>query len=187
MGCKHQQTHQLALGDSQPGSAGSLAASTDSSPATSPLQFKPQLRHDAALAEQSSNDQPNGLRKSSEDYEDQAYQALLTGGLKKKKTIKQKGKAVAAHGGPLAAKPKASNKKVAAAVAAKPKAAVAAKPKAAVAAKPAKISAAPNAKRAPGCPRCRFTANGCSQCLCPTYSGKQTKKQWLKMQADKNK
>jgi hypothetical protein len=199
---KHQQLQppQMALGDAQDspplGNDSPPLSSAGSSTGDSPMVFKPQLRaaaitakialkpegsdaaHDAIAAGAAMAADPN--RVSSEDYEQLAFAASLAGDFKRKKGKgKGKGTGNAAKVQKATAKPQPKAKPVAAAapVAPKPMAKVAAKPKpmAKVAAKPV------------GCPRCRHTPKGCSQCTNPNYSGTQTKKEWLKKQAAKEK
>ena len=150
--------------------------------------FKPQLRVTAEAADLAIANQPVGSaapeRKDTEQFEQEAYNLMMAGDLKKKKgTGKGRGRGKGRGSGNAApdedepdAESTAVRKKPAAAV--KPQAKAAVKPQ-------AKAAIKPQAKAAKGktlgCPRCRHSCNGCHTCRNPTYGGTQTKKQWLKL------
>jgi hypothetical protein len=200
---QHQQQQPQHGSPQQLQTSDSPSDSPQVSSSDSPMGFKPLTRLSSLQALESAHMQieghahgqssgpahvqPDGsARVSSEDYENAAYQAYLTGEFKKKVTSKGKGRGKGRGKGsgrgsataedmpdevptqPSGCAKGSANPKGSAKGNAKPKGC--AKPKA----KPSGCAKGP----AYGCPKCRQSAVGCAQCRSPKYKlvKKHTKK-----------
>jgi hypothetical protein len=156
----HSRLNNLALDDS-PAQPASFAQVADSGQSASGL----------GLDQPPGSAQPKGFstRVNSEDYENAAFRAACVGAFKKETSGRGKGRGNGrGRGKPV--QPTSSPKASSFAMPAQPKAS----PKASSSAMPKKRPAANMQRDANGfgCPKCRHSPNGCTQCKSPDYVGR---------------